>query len=71
MEKKINKIEKVNLNHPGFNKNADPFFSIIMEGLKGKLMVNIFGTLLLKTQFSNSSTTSQVLPINSKVVKHI
>ena len=37
MEKKINKIEKVNLNHPGFNKNADPFFSIIMEGLKGEV----------------------------------
>jgi ketosteroid isomerase-like protein len=37
MEKKINKTEKVNRNHPGFNKNAEPFFSIIMEGLKGEV----------------------------------
>ena len=34
MEKKINKVEKVNRTHPGFNKNAEPFFSIIMAGLK-------------------------------------
>lgn len=37
MEKKINKTEKVNRNHPGFNKNAGPFFSIIMKGLKGEV----------------------------------
>ncbi|MDR3694490.1 nuclear transport factor 2 family protein [Mucilaginibacter sp.] len=24
-------------NHPGFNQNAGPFFSIIMEGLKGEV----------------------------------
>lgn len=23
--------------HPGFNKNAEPFFSIVMEGLQGKV----------------------------------
>jgi uncharacterized protein len=34
---KINKTEKVNRNHPGLNKNAGPFFSIIMEGLKGEI----------------------------------
>src|SRR5579871_6788664 len=37
MEKKTNKTEKVNRNHPAFNKNAEPFFSIIMEGLKGEV----------------------------------
>jgi uncharacterized protein len=37
MEKKINKPEKNYKNHPGFNKNAEPFFSIIMEGLKGEV----------------------------------
>ncbi|MEJ0054987.1 MAG: nuclear transport factor 2 family protein [Bacteroidota bacterium] len=31
MEKKINR------NHPAFNKNAEPFYSIIMEGLKGEV----------------------------------
>jgi ketosteroid isomerase-like protein len=29
--------EIANRNHPGFNKNAEPFFSIIMEGLKGEV----------------------------------
>ena len=28
---------KLNRNHLGFNKNADPFFNIIMEGLKGEV----------------------------------
>ncbi len=37
MEKKLNKTERVNRNHPGFNKNAAPFFGIIMEGLKGEV----------------------------------
>ncbi|WP_214071857.1 nuclear transport factor 2 family protein [Mucilaginibacter sp. dw_454] len=32
----MKKIE-LNRNHPGFNKNAEPFFSIIMEGLKGEV----------------------------------
>jgi hypothetical protein len=30
-------IQKVNRNHPAFNKNAEPFFSIVMEGLKGEV----------------------------------
>jgi len=37
MEKKITRPEEVNRNHPAFNKNAEPFFSIIMEGLKGEV----------------------------------
>jgi uncharacterized protein len=28
---------RVNRNHPAFNKNAEPFFAIIMEGLKGEV----------------------------------
>ncbi|OCX52617.1 limonene-1,2-epoxide hydrolase [Mucilaginibacter sp. PPCGB 2223] len=32
----MKKIE-LNRNHPGFNKNAEPFFSIIMEGLQGEV----------------------------------
>jgi ketosteroid isomerase-like protein len=35
MEKKT--IQKLDRNHPGFNKNAEPFFSIIMDGLKGEV----------------------------------
>lgn len=35
MEKKP--IDKASRKHPGFNKNAEPFFSIIMEGLKGEV----------------------------------
>ncbi|HLX92302.1 MAG TPA: nuclear transport factor 2 family protein [Puia sp.] len=31
------KTEKVNRNHPAFNKNSEPFYSIVMEGLKGKV----------------------------------
>jgi ketosteroid isomerase-like protein len=30
-------IKKVDRNHPAFNKNAEPFYSIIMEGLKGEV----------------------------------
>jgi len=30
-------IKKLNRNHPAFNQNAEPFFSIIMEGLKGEV----------------------------------
>ena len=37
MEKKINKTEKINRNHPAFNKNSEPFYNIIMEGLKGEV----------------------------------
>ena len=37
MEKKANKVENLNRNHPAFNKNAEPFFSSIMEGLKGEV----------------------------------
>ncbi len=29
--------KKVNRDHPAFNKNAEPFYSIIMEGLKGEV----------------------------------
>ena len=28
------KTKTVDRNHPGFNKNAEPFFNIVMEGLK-------------------------------------
>ena len=37
MERKTNKTEKVNRNHPAFNKNSQPFYSIIMDGLKGEV----------------------------------
>jgi ketosteroid isomerase-like protein len=37
MEKKASKTEKVNRKHPAFNKNSEPFYSIIMEGLKGEV----------------------------------
>ncbi len=37
MEHKHVKTNKVNRNHPAFNKNAAPFFRIIMEGLKGEV----------------------------------
>ena len=30
-------IKKVNRNHPAFNQNAEPFYSIIMEALKGEV----------------------------------
>ena len=31
------KAKKLDRKHPGFNKNAEPFFKIIMEGLKGEV----------------------------------
>ena len=37
MERKTNKTEKVNRNHPAFHKNSQPFYSIIMDGLKGEV----------------------------------
>jgi len=37
MKKKITNIEQVNRNHPAFNKNSEPFYSIIMKGLKGEV----------------------------------
>ena len=37
MENKTNKAKKLNRKHPGFNKNAEPFFQIIMQGLKGEV----------------------------------
>jgi ketosteroid isomerase-like protein len=30
-------VQKADRNHPGFNKNAEPFFNIIMRGLKGEV----------------------------------
>jgi ketosteroid isomerase-like protein len=30
-------FKRFDRNHPGFNQNAEPFFSIIMEGLKGEV----------------------------------
>jgi ketosteroid isomerase-like protein len=32
-----NQIKKVSRTHPRFNKNAEPFFNIIMDGLKGEV----------------------------------
>jgi len=37
MKNKPVKTEKLSRKHPAFNKNAEPFFSIIMEGLKGEV----------------------------------
>jgi ketosteroid isomerase-like protein len=37
MKNKPAKTEKLNRKHPAFNKNAEPFFSIIMKGLKGEV----------------------------------
>lgn len=37
MANKSIKSNKVNRNHPAFNKNSEPFYSIIMEGLKGEV----------------------------------
>jgi ketosteroid isomerase-like protein len=31
------KTKKVDRSHPAFNKNAEPFFRIIMQGLKGEV----------------------------------
>lgn len=30
-------MKKVNRSHPAFRKNADPFYQIVMEGLKGEV----------------------------------
>ena len=37
METKSANTKALNRNHPAFNKNAVPFFNIIMEGLKGEV----------------------------------
>jgi ketosteroid isomerase-like protein len=37
MKAKPRQTKAVNRNHPAFNKNADPFYGIIMEGLKGEV----------------------------------
>lgn len=37
MKSKSTKAQKLNRKHPAFNKNAEPFFRIIMEGLKGEV----------------------------------
>ncbi|MDL2215013.1 hypothetical protein LJC00_02345 [Dysgonomonas sp. OttesenSCG-928-M03] len=35
MMNNLGKTKFADRNHPGFNKNAEPFFRIVMEGLKG------------------------------------
>ncbi|MDR2915133.1 MAG: hypothetical protein LBV74_09925 [Tannerella sp.] len=35
MTNNSSKTKVVDRNHPGFSKNAEPFFRIVMEGLKG------------------------------------
>jgi ketosteroid isomerase-like protein len=37
MKNKPSQAAAVNRNHPAFNKNAEPFYRIIMEGLKGEV----------------------------------
>ena len=37
MEKKANKTEKVDRNPAAFNRNPEPFYSIIMQGLRGEV----------------------------------
>lgn len=37
MEKKTNVSGKVDRNHPAFNNNSEPFYRIVMEGLKGEV----------------------------------
>lgn len=37
MRKKLHQDKPVNRTHPAFNKNAEPFYRIIMEGLKGEV----------------------------------
>jgi ketosteroid isomerase-like protein len=37
MKTQSTKARKLDRNHPAFNKNAEPFFSVIMEGLKGEV----------------------------------
>lgn len=36
-------MNKANRNHPAFKENAEPFYSIIMEGLQGKVEGEHFG----------------------------
>lgn len=37
MREASTKAKQLNRDHPGFNKNAEPFFSIVMQGLKGEV----------------------------------
>ena len=37
MKNKPGRVKAVDRNHPAFNKNAEPFYLIIMEGLKGEV----------------------------------
>lgn len=37
MKSKSTKAKKLDRNDPAFNKNAEPFFGIIMQGLKGEV----------------------------------
>jgi len=37
MDNKSSKTKKPNRNHPAFNKNAGPFFDIIMKGLENEV----------------------------------
>lgn len=37
MEKKTTMAGKVDRKHPAFNKNSEPFYRIVMEGLKGEV----------------------------------
>jgi ketosteroid isomerase-like protein len=37
MENESYQTKKANRNHPAFKKSAEPFYSIIMEGLKGEV----------------------------------
>ena len=37
MGKKSSNTKKLNRNHPAFNKNAEPFFNIIMKGLQNEV----------------------------------
>src|ERR1700691_2795215 len=36
MKNKPGRVKAVDRNHPAFNKNAEAFYRIIMEGLKGE-----------------------------------
>jgi len=37
MKNKPGRVKAVDRNHPAFNKNVEPFYRIIMEGLKGQV----------------------------------
>jgi hypothetical protein len=43
MKNKPAQTKRLNRNHPAFNKNAGPFYRIIMEGLKGEVDEADFG----------------------------